>query len=44
MGYGMSQVMVSDPSANAMVLGLILGIIGLVICILNYPVYAFLKK
>jgi hypothetical protein len=26
-----------------MILGIILGIIGLVVCVLNYPIYAYIK-
>ena len=43
MGYGMSRVMVENLTANSLVMGLILGIVGLIVCVLNYPVYAFLS-
>lgn len=43
MGYGMSRVMVENPTTNSLVMGLILGIVGLIVCVLNYPVYAFLS-
>ena len=44
MGFGMSKIMVGDPSKTDMLVGMITGIIGLIICVLNYPIYAYLKK
>ncbi len=44
MGFGMSKVMVGDPSKIDLLLGLITGIIGLLICVLNYPIYSYLKS
>lgn len=44
MGYGMSKVMVGNPSQSDLLIGIITGIIGLIVCILNYPIYAYLKK
>ncbi len=43
MGYGMSKVMVDKVSTNDMIIGIIFGIIGLVICVLNYPIYSYIK-
>lgn len=40
MGFGMSQVMTDGN----MVLGLIFGVIGLIVCVLNYPIYAYIKS
>ncbi|MGN1330975.1 MAG: hypothetical protein ACI4VN_06590 [Clostridia bacterium] len=40
MGFGMSQVMTNGN----MVLGLIFGVIGLIVCVLNYPIYAYIKS
>ena len=44
MGYGMSLVMIEDVSNTNMIIGLIIGITGLIICILNYPIYAYLSN
>lgn len=44
MGFGMSKIMVGDPSKNDMLLGIITGSIGLIVCVLDYPIYAYLKK
>lgn len=39
MGFGMSQIM----TGGNMLIGLIFGVIGLIVCILNYPIYAYIK-
>ncbi len=44
MGFGMSKIMVGNPTQTDFILGLIFGIIGLLICVLNYPIYAYLRK
>lgn len=44
MGFGMSKVMVGDLSKTDLVIGIGTGIVGLLICIFNYPIYAYLKK
>ena len=44
MGFGMSKIMVGDASTADMIVGLITGVVGLVICVLNYPVYAYIKS
>lgn len=44
MGFGMSKIMVGDVSTTDMIVGLICGIIGLLICVLNYPIYAYVKN
>lgn len=43
MGFGMSKVMVGDPSKSDLLLGIGTGIIGLLICVFNYPIYSYLK-
>lgn len=43
MGYGMSRVMVGEATKQDMIIGLITGIVGLVICVLNYPIYSYIK-
>lgn len=44
MGFGMSKIMVGNAETSDMIVGLISGIIGLVICVLNYPIYAYIKS
>ena len=44
MGFGMSKVMVGEASQTDMLVGIITGIIGLIICVLNYPIYAYIKS
>ena len=43
MGFGMSKIMVGTPETADMVVELITGVVGLLICVLNYPVYAYIK-
>ena len=43
MGFGMSKILVGNVSGSDMVVGLITGVVGLIICVLNYPVYAYIK-
>ena len=43
MGFGMSKVMVETPSQTDLLLGIVVGIVGLLICVLNYPIYSYLK-
>lgn len=44
MGFGMSKVMVGETSKSDMIIGIITGVVGLVVCVLNYPVYAYIKN
>ncbi|MGN1398771.1 MAG: hypothetical protein ACI4WG_02070 [Erysipelotrichaceae bacterium] len=44
MGFGMSKVMVTDSSQTDLITGIVTGIIGLIVCVLDYPIYAYLKK
>ena len=44
MGFGMSKIMVGEASTSDMIVGLITGVVGLVICVLNYPIYAYIKN
>ena len=44
MGFRMSKIMVGTPSTLDMIVGLIIGVVGLLICILNYPIYAYIKE
>ena len=43
MGFGMSKILVGNVTPLGLVVGLICGIIGLIICVLNYPIYAYIK-
>lgn len=44
MGFGMSLIMVGDASKSDIIIGMITGIVGLVTCVLNYPIYAYIKE
>lgn len=44
MGFGMSKVMVGDPSKTDMIIGIVTGVVGLFICVLNYPIYSYIKS
>lgn len=44
MGFGMSKVMVEGASKTDMIIGIITGIVGLIVCVLNYPVYSYIKS
>ena len=44
MGFGMSKIMVDSPEKIDMIIGMVTGVIGLLICVLNYPIYSYLKS
>ena len=44
MGFGMSKVMVGDLSKTDLLIGILIGIVGLLVCVLNYPIYSYLKS
>ena len=44
MGFGMSIIMVDSPEKIDMIIGMVTGVIGLLICVLNYPIYSYLKS
>ena len=44
MGFGMSKVMVGEATKTDMLIGIITGIVGLVICVLNYPIYSYINN
>jgi len=44
MGFGMSKVMVGDASTIDMLIGIITGVVGLIICVLNYPIYSYINN
>ena len=44
MGFGMSKILVGSPEKTDVIIGMITGIVGLLICVLNYPIYSYLKS
>ena len=44
MGFGMSKIMIDSPEKMDMIIGMITGVVGLLICVLNYPIYSYLKS
>ena len=44
MGFGMSKVMIEGAEQSDMLVGIITGVVGLVICVLNYPIYSYIKN
>ena len=43
MGFGMSRTMIENTSGSDMLIGIIIGVVGLLICVLDYPIYSYLK-
>ena len=43
LGFGMSKVLIDGASKIDIIIGMICGIVGLLVCVLNYPVYSYLK-
>ena len=43
MGFGMSKAMTGETTGTDMIIGIVVGIVGLIICVLNYPIHAYLK-
>ncbi|MGM9877004.1 MAG: hypothetical protein ACI310_07270 [Bacilli bacterium] len=44
MGFGMCKIMVGSPEKMNIIIGMITGVVGILICILNYPIYSYLKS
>ena len=44
MGFGMSKIMVGGSEKIDIIIGMITGVVGLLICVLNYPIYSYLKS
>jgi len=44
LGFGMSKIMVGETTTSDMIVGLITGVVGLVVCVLNYPIYAYIRS
>lgn len=43
MGFGMSKIMTGEPTQMDVIIGIITGVVGLIVCVLNYPIYSYLK-
>ena len=43
MGFGMIRVMIDTATKTDMIVGIITGIVGLLVCVLNYPIYSYIK-
>lgn len=44
LGVGMSLIMVAEATKTDMIIGMITGVVGLLVCVLNYPVYSYIKS
>ena len=44
MGFGMSKIMVGSPKKMDLIIGMITGVVGLLVCVLNYPIYSYIKS
>lgn len=43
LGFGMSNIMEGNPSKTQILVGILTGVVGLLICVLNYPIYSYRK-
>lgn len=43
LGFGMSKILVLGSTKTDLIIGMVTGVVGLLICVLNYPVYSYLK-
>lgn len=44
LGVGMSLIMVGEATKTDMIVGMITGVVGLLVCVLNYPIYSYIKS
>ena len=44
LGVRMSLIMVGEATKTDMIIGMITGVVGLLVCVLNYPVYSYIKS
>ena len=44
MGFGMSKIMVGEATKTDIMVGMITGVVGLLVCVLNYPIYSYIKS
>lgn len=40
----MSLIMVGEATKTDMIIGMITGVVGLLVCVLNYPIYSYIKS
>ena len=40
----MSKILVEGANKNDMLVGMITGVVGLITCVLNYPIYSYIKS
>ncbi len=43
MGFGMSRTLLENTSGSDMLIGIVIGVVGLLVCVLDYPIYSYLK-
>ena len=44
MCFGKNKIMVGSLEKLDMIIGMITGVVGLLVCVLNYPIYSYLKS
>lgn len=40
----MSLIMVGEATKTDIMVGMITGVVGLLVCVLNYPIYSYIKS
>ena len=40
----MSLITVGEATKTDMIVGMITGVVGLLVCVLNYPIYSYIKS
>mgnify|MGYP003304181028 FL=1 len=40
----MSLIMVGEATKTDIIVGMITGVVGLLVCVLNYPIYSYIKS
>ena len=43
LGFGMSKIMTGEPTQSDVIFGIVFGVIGLLMCVLDYPIYSYIK-
>lgn len=45
MGFGMSKILVEGQKETTdIIVGMVTGVVGLITCVLNYPIYSYIKS
>lgn len=45
MGFGMSKILVEGQKETIdIIVGMVTGVVGLITCVLNYPIYSYIKS